>query len=87
MTRSFAMTEAGKAKVKSAPAPVPTIPTDFAEALRKAPQSLAFFEQLAPTHRKEYIRWIEEAKKPETRQNRIAKAVGMLTEGKKTSGS
>ena len=87
MTRSFAMTEAGKAKVKSAPAPVPTIPTDFAEALRKAPQSLAFFEQLAPTHRKEYIRWIEEAKKPETRQNRIAKAVEMLAAGKKISGS
>lgn len=87
MTRSFAMTEAGKTKVKSAPATVPPMPADLAEALLKAPQSLAFFEQLAPSHRKEYIRWIEEAKKAETRQNRIVKAVEMLAAGKKVSGS
>jgi hypothetical protein len=85
MTRSFALTEAGKTKVKSAPAPVPSMPADLAEALRNAPQALAFFEQLAPTHRKEYILWIEEAKKPETRQNRVVKAVEMLVAGKKST--
>lgn len=83
MTRSFAMTEAGKAK--AAPAPVPEMPADLAAALRRAPAALAFFEQLAPSHRKEYIRWIEGAKKPETRQRRIMRAVEMLAAGNKIS--
>ncbi len=83
MTRSFAMTEAGRDKV--APAPVPEMPADLAEALRKAPAALAFFEQLAPSHRKEYVRWVEEAKKPETRQRRVEKAVEMLWLGQKRS--
>lgn len=83
MTRSFAMTEAGRAK--AAPASVPEITADLAGALRKASAALAFFEQLAPSHRKEYIRWIEEAKKPETRQRRMEKAVEMLGMGKKRS--
>lgn len=83
MTRSFAMTEEGKTKAKSAQATVPPMPADLAEALNNIPHALAFFEQLAPTHRKEYIRWIEEAKKAETRQKRIERAVEMLASGKK----
>ena len=47
---------------------------------------LAGFEKLSYTHRKEYVRWIEEAKKEETRQNRMAKAVTMLKKGVKTPG-
>jgi len=35
------------------------------------------------THRKEYIRWIEEAKKPETRENRKTKMIQMILDGKK----
>lgn len=83
MTRSFAMTEAGKAK--AAPPSGPGLPADLAVALRAAPAALAFFEQLAPSHRKEYIRWLEEAKKAETRQQRLAKVVEMLKSGKKRS--
>lgn len=85
MTRSFAMTTAGKTKIKPASPTVLPVPDDLAEALRATPQALAKFEQLAPSHRKEYIRWIEEAKKAETRQRRVAKAVVMLTEGRKMS--
>jgi uncharacterized protein YdeI (YjbR/CyaY-like superfamily) len=47
---------------------------------------LAGFEKLSYNHRKEYVRWITEAKKEETRQSRIAKAVAMLQKGVKTPG-
>ena len=81
------MSEGGKAKVekaKSPPAPL-TIPGDLALAFKQSPAALHFFERLAPSHKKEYIRWIEEAKRTETRVNRIVKAVEMLREGKKLS--
>jgi hypothetical protein len=45
-----------------------------------------FFDSLSYTNRKEYCRWITEAKKEETRQTRIAKAVEMLRTGVKTPG-
>ncbi|HCR76347.1 MAG TPA: hypothetical protein DIW37_08115 [Chryseobacterium sp.] len=41
------------------------------------------FDKMNYTHRKEYIRWIEEAKKPETRENRKLKMIQMILEGKK----
>ena len=47
---------------------------------------LAGFEKLSYTHRKEYCRWIAEARKEETRQNRITKAIAMLRNGVKTPG-
>jgi hypothetical protein len=56
------------------------------KALLKKEGLLAGFEKLSYTHRKEYVRWIEEAKKEETRQNRMAKAVAMLKKGVKTPG-
>ena len=42
----------------------------------------AGFDGLAYSHRKEYARWIGEAKKEETRERRVAKALEMLREGK-----
>ena len=42
------------------------------------------YEALSFTHRKEWVRWIEEAKKPETRAARVAKTVEGLEAGKKT---
>lgn len=59
------------------------VPDDLAAALRKATEARAFFDSLSYSHRKEYVRWIEEAKKPETRATRVAKAVEMLTAGRK----
>ena len=61
------------------------VPAEFARAMKKA-GVLAMFEKLSYTHRKEYCRWITEAKKEETRQNRLAKAVQMLARGVKTPG-
>ena len=42
-----------------------------------------FFSTLSFTHRKEYVRWIEEAKRPETRQSRLSKTIVMLSQKKK----
>ena len=61
------------------------IPPAF-KALLKKESLLAGFEKLSYTHRKEYVRWIEEAKKEETRQRRLEKAVAMLKKGVKTPG-
>ena len=61
------------------------IPPAFKAALKKE-KLLPFFESLSYTHRKEYIRWISEAKKEETRVARAAKALAMLREGVKTPG-
>ena len=40
-------------------------------------------DAFAPSHRREYVEWITEAKRPETRDKRIAQAIEMLTQGKK----
>ncbi|GGK77183.1 hypothetical protein GCM10011405_26210 [Rufibacter glacialis] len=72
------------AAAKSAERTVIEIPEDLKQALAQA-QQLERFEQLAYTHRKEYVRWVLEAKRPETRENRILKTVERITEGKKFS--
>jgi hypothetical protein len=56
------------------------------KALLKKEGLLDGFERLSYTHRKEYVRWITEAKKEETRQSRMAKAIAMLQKGVKTPG-
>jgi len=61
------------------------VPAALTEALAGDSQARAAFDGLAYTHRKEYARWIEEAKRPETRQRRIAQAREMLRAGKTRS--
>jgi hypothetical protein len=61
------------------------VPAAFASAMKKA-GLLADFEKLSYTHRKEYCRWITEAKKEETRLARLTKAIDMLKKGIKTPG-
>ena len=56
------------------------------EKLMKKEGLLSSFEKLSYTHRKEYCRWITEAKKEETRSRRLEKAVEMLKKGVKTPG-
>ncbi|HEX3682461.1 MAG TPA: YdeI/OmpD-associated family protein [Bryobacteraceae bacterium] len=60
-------------------------PAPFQAAMKKA-GVLAAFERLSYTHRREYCRWITEAKKEETRARRLEKAVQMLQDGVKTPG-
>jgi uncharacterized protein YdeI (YjbR/CyaY-like superfamily) len=59
------------------------IPKDLMKELKKDKEAKAFFDKLSYTHQKEYVRWVEEAKKEETRQNRIVKTMEMLKKGKR----
>ena len=56
---------------------------DIAVALASDPGALAFFESLATFYRNTYIKWIENAKRPETRAARIAEMMALLKERKK----
>jgi uncharacterized protein YdeI (YjbR/CyaY-like superfamily) len=62
------------------------VPSDLAAALDADPVVRETFDGLSYTHRKEYVRWIEEAKRAETRTRRVEKSVEMLREGVKTPG-
>ena len=73
-------------KPKAAPRvakPELPIPPQFTAALEANPAAKATLEGFAPSHRREYVEWISEAKRPETRDKRIAQAVEMLSQGKK----
>jgi hypothetical protein len=59
------------------------IPKDLMKELKKDKEAKAFFDKLSYTHQKEYVRWVEEARKEETRQNRIVKTMEMLKQGKR----
>jgi len=58
------------------------VPEALANALAEDSKARAAFAQLAYTHRKEYARWIDDAKREETRGRRVAQALEMLREGK-----
>ena len=62
---------------------VDTVAPDIGDALRAEPEARAFFESVAPFYRNNYIRWIESAKRPETRSARIAEMVKSLKAGQK----
>ena len=61
------------------------VPSFFERALKKE-GLMSFFEALSFTNRKEYRRWVLEAKKEETRVKRLEKAVEMLKKGERTPG-
>ncbi len=54
------------------------LPPEVASALEAEPQARVFFESLATFYRKNYLRWIESAKRPETRAARIHEMIGLL---------
>lgn len=69
------------AKPKPAPKAEIAMPDDFAAAL-SAP-ARAFFDAMPLGARRDYLEWITEAKRPETRAKRIVQAVEWITDGKK----
>jgi uncharacterized protein YdeI (YjbR/CyaY-like superfamily) len=58
------------------------VPEALAAALAADPQAKASFDHLAFSHRKEYARWVAEAKQQETRQRRVQQALEMIRAGK-----
>ena len=59
------------------------IPAELKKAFKAEEEAKTFFDKLSYTHQREYVMWINEAKREETRQNRIVKAIGMLKKGQK----
>jgi uncharacterized protein YdeI (YjbR/CyaY-like superfamily) len=70
-------------KAPKAPKAEIAMPDEFAAALAKVPVANAAFAAFAPSHRREYLEWVVEAKRAETRDKRIAQAVEWIAEGKK----
>ena len=68
---------AKKATIKELP-----VPAVLASALKKNKKAKAAFEAFPPSHRKEYIQWITEAKTDETQQRRVETAIEWMAEGK-----
>ena len=56
------------------------VPSDLAAALREIPDAKRAFEGLSYTHQREYVQWIEEAKRMDTRQRRIRGTIDRLIE-------
>ena len=79
----IAKTASAPRKPKHAPKPPPEIHPEFAAALNEAPKAKAAFEGFAPSHRREYLEWIGEAKRDQTRRKRIGTAIEWLSGGKK----
>jgi uncharacterized protein YdeI (YjbR/CyaY-like superfamily) len=73
------------AKKPSAPSPEPDdeVPEYIQQRLRTNAKAWSFFQDLAPSYRRLYVKWIDAAKREETRQKRLDEAVALLEEGKK----
>lgn len=67
-------------RARAKPVPVPSAP--FQQALRAAPKALATFKAFSAAQQREYVDWIAEAKRDETRDRRIVQAVEWLAAGK-----
>ena len=62
---------------------VVTVPAELKRAFKSDKDARSAFKKLSYTHQKEYVTWINEAKKAETRQSRILKTIAMLKKSKK----
>jgi hypothetical protein len=59
------------------------VPSDLTAALKKNKPAQKTFDAFAPSHRREYIEWIVDAKREETRARRIGEAIEWMSEGKR----
>ena len=60
-----------------------TLPEDFAQALLVTSGAREKFEKLSYSHQREYVRWVEAAKKDDTRRKRVVEAAEMVAAGRK----
>lgn len=67
---------------KKASQPALEVPPDLMAALKKNKRAKTTFDGFSPSHRREYIEWIEEAKQEATRARRLATAIEWMAEGK-----
>ena len=69
-------------RAPSSSTPPVQVPEDLSRALAAAPEAARTFEALSPSHRREYVEWITEAKREVTRERRLKQAVEWMAEGK-----
>jgi len=92
--RQGRMTESGLAKINAAkasglweesgrPQISLEVPPELRQALTRRPKAKAFFDQLAPSYRKQFIGWIATAKQQATRDRRVKETITLLAQGKK----
>ncbi len=67
---------------KKAPKPAPTVPPELTAALKKNKTAAKVFDAFSASCKREYTDWINEAKRPETKEKRITQAVEWIAEGK-----
>ncbi len=67
---------------KKAPKPVAEVPAELTAALKKNKAAAKVFAEFSPSCKREYVEWITEAKRQETKEKRIAQAVEWIAEGK-----
>jgi uncharacterized protein YdeI (YjbR/CyaY-like superfamily) len=73
---------AARHKVVKVPKATVETPAEFTAALRKDKKAAAVFAAFSPSCKREYVKWIVDAKRPETREKRIATAIEWIAEGK-----
>jgi uncharacterized protein YdeI (YjbR/CyaY-like superfamily) len=83
--KAMALTDAGPrpARPKAAPKPALETPRELESALDSNAAARATFDGFPAGSRREYVEWVAEAKRPETRDKRIAQAVEWMAEGKR----
>ena len=69
-------------RAKRAAKPASEVPADFAAAVKKNKKAQSAFDAFSPSHRREYLEWITEAKTEATRNRRVAQAIEWMAEGK-----
>jgi uncharacterized protein YdeI (YjbR/CyaY-like superfamily) len=83
--------EAAKLNEDGAKPPVPPVsdksrtvraPADLLAALKNNARARAAYDEMSPSHKREYIEWVTEAKRDETRKQRVAAAVEWMAEGR-----
>jgi len=70
-----------EAKPRRTAKPVPPLPADLSQALAARAKVKAAFDAMPPSHRREYIEWVLDAKREETRAKRIAQTVERVAAG------
>lgn len=81
--KAMQITDDGRKLVKkAAPKTAYIIPAYITSAIKKNKKAFAVWEAFAPSHRKEYATWIDDAKTEATKENRIAQALEWIAEGK-----
>jgi uncharacterized protein YdeI (YjbR/CyaY-like superfamily) len=76
----IALNEAG---IKNPKPPDPKLPADFAAAMKRSGEAAKHYAAFTPARKWQYVNWINQAKRPETRAKRIAAAVERIGAGKK----